>query len=115
MVDCGLYAIAYITAIAYGNDPCALVFHQEMLRSHFIKCLQQKYLTEFPVKQTRRPQSPKQTEVLLYCLCKMPDNGEKMVFCEQCDEWYHAKCIGSVGRVPEDLNCKCGAVLSITE
>ena len=23
VVDCGLYAVAYITAIAYGNDPCA--------------------------------------------------------------------------------------------
>ena len=55
MVDCGLYAIAYITSIVYGNDSPALVFYQEMLRSHFIKCLQQKRLTEFPVKQKRRP------------------------------------------------------------
>ena len=35
IVDCGLYAIAYITSIAYGNDPSALVFCQEMLRSHW--------------------------------------------------------------------------------
>ena len=115
IVDCGLYAIAYITSLAYGNDPSTLVFYQEMLRPHFIQCLQQKLLTEFPVKQKRRPRPPKQCEILLYCSCKMPDNGEKMVFCEQCNDWYHARCLGTVGKVPEDLNCKCGTVLSITE
>ena len=85
-----------------------------MLRSHFIKCLQQKLLTEFPVKQKRRPRPPKVYDIL-YCSCRMPDDGEKMVFCEQCDDWYHTKCLGSVDNVPEDLNCKCGKVLSITE
>ena len=45
----------------------------------------------------------------------MPDDGKKMVFCEECDEWYHAKCLGSVGKVPEDLKCNCGTVLSVTE
>ena len=114
IVDCGLYAIAYITSLAYGNDPSALVFCQELLRSHFIKCLQQKLLTEFPVKQKRRQKPPKLYEIILYCTCRMPDDGKKMAFCEECDEWYHAKCLGSMGEVPEDLKCNCGTVLSIS-
>ena len=59
----------------------------------FMKCLQQKLLTEFPVKQKRRSWPPKLHEILLYCSCRMPDDGEKMVFCEQCNDWYHAKCL----------------------
>ena len=39
----------------------------------------------------------------------------KMVFCEQCEDWYHIKCLGSSDRLPEVLNCKCGMVLIITE
>ena len=34
LVDCGLYAIAYSTAIAFGDNPCKLKFKQEALRSH---------------------------------------------------------------------------------
>ena len=114
IVDCSLYAIAYITSLAYGNDPSTLVFCQELLRAHFIKCLQQKLLTKFPAKQKRRPKPPKLYEILLYCTCRMPDDGKKMVFCEECDEWSHAKCLGSMGEVPEDLKCNCGTVLSIS-
>ena len=29
----------------------------------------------------------------IYCICRKPDDGSKMVFCERCEEWYHLKCI----------------------
>jgi len=29
----------------------------------------------------------------LYCVCRMPDNGELMVACDGCDEWFHFKCM----------------------
>ena len=92
-----------------------MVFCQEMLRPHFVKCLEQKMLTEFPVNKNRRPKPPKLYEIVLYCICRLPDDGEKMVYCEDCDDWYHTKCLGSAGKVPEDLECKCGTVLSITK
>lgn len=29
----------------------------------------------------------------LFCICRKPDNGELMVLCDGCDEWYHFKCM----------------------
>lgn len=29
----------------------------------------------------------------LYCICRRPDNGELMVACDGCDEWFHFKCM----------------------
>lgn len=29
----------------------------------------------------------------LYCVCRKPDNGELMVACDGCDEWFHFKCM----------------------
>ena len=37
--DCGLYAIAYATDLAYGNDPASLQYTQKELREHFWNCL----------------------------------------------------------------------------
>ena len=40
--DCGLFAIAYITHIAFGLNPCVHVFQQSSMREHFLKCLENK-------------------------------------------------------------------------
>ena len=34
--DCGLFAIANATAIAFGKNPCKLQFMQASLRSHLV-------------------------------------------------------------------------------
>ena len=36
--DCGLFAIAVISAIAYGIDPSQLQFKQEEMREHLLNC-----------------------------------------------------------------------------
>ena len=46
--DCGLFAIAYATALALGQDPSKLSFHQESMRSHFVACLEKDKLMPFP-------------------------------------------------------------------
>ena len=28
-----------------------------------------------------------------YCFCKKPDDGSFMIQCDQCDEWFHGKCV----------------------
>ena len=41
MKDCGLYAIAFATALAFGQNPSKLTFHQKSMQSHFVTCLEQ--------------------------------------------------------------------------
>ena len=37
---------------------------------------------------------PARTEVVkVYCTCRLPDDGHKMVECYQCKEWYHTSCV----------------------
>lgn len=37
----------------------------------------------------------KPDRVPVYCVCEMPYNPDRfMVMCEQCEEWYHPKCLG---------------------
>lgn len=33
----------------------------------------------------------------VYCICKRPDNGELMVGCDGCDDWFHFSCL----KIPE--------------
>ena len=113
--DCGLYAIAIITCLALGMDPVSVVFKPEELRPHFVKVLETGTITAFPVVKHRRPTDRvKNVEVVsVYCYCRLPDNGEAMVSCDKCEEWYHIHCI--TGPMPTSTpeswfcdNCKPG-------
>ena len=46
--DCGLFSIAAITTIAYGQDPSDISFIQTEMRKHLIKCFANKIITPFP-------------------------------------------------------------------
>lgn len=37
------------------------------------------------------------TQEELYCICKKPDEGDLMVGCDGCDDWFHFKCV----KIPE--------------
>lgn len=54
-VDCGLYAIAAVTCMLFNEDPTGFVFDQKELRLHFVKILETKSISSFPVLKTRRP------------------------------------------------------------
>ena len=45
--DCGVYAIAIITALAYGQDPSASRFEQSTMRSHLVLCFDHGCLSLF--------------------------------------------------------------------
>ena len=47
--DCGLFAIAISTAIAYGVDPISLHFNQAAMRNHLVHCFKDQVMTLFPV------------------------------------------------------------------
>ena len=46
--DCGLFAIAVITAIAHGKNPTQLKFKQEEMRDHLLNCFKKEHVTLFP-------------------------------------------------------------------
>ena len=37
--DCGLFSIAFATALTYGQDPAMIYFDQEKMRQHVINCM----------------------------------------------------------------------------
>ena len=39
-------------------------------------------------KETRRKQKQD-----VYCMCRKPDDGQFMIQCDRCDEWYHGRCV----------------------
>ena len=64
------------------------------MRSHLIKALESKKLTPFPSTKkywgvTRRPVE----RIKVYCICRKPDNGKKMVSYYRCKQWFHIKCV----------------------
>jgi len=48
--DCGVFAIAYCTSLAFGKDPCKQKFVQEKMRYHLSTCLKNNRLTVFPLQ-----------------------------------------------------------------
>ena len=49
--DCGLFAIAFATALALGHAPH---FQQNLMRQHLRECLEHGVITMFPYDKTRR-------------------------------------------------------------
>ena len=46
--DCGIYAIAYCTSLAFGYDLCKQRLVQEKMRHHLVTCFRNNKLTVFP-------------------------------------------------------------------
>ena len=47
-VDCGLFAIAYATDLAIGNNPAEIMYDQCEMRNHLLNCLQSNKIKPFP-------------------------------------------------------------------
>ena len=95
--DCGLYAVAMMTSIAYKEDPVNVVYSQADLRIHLQQCFEKGFLEKFPISKKRRLNRRITKEVVcdIYCTCRLPepDDGSEMIQCDRCNEWYHVKCV----------------------
>ena len=101
-VDCGVFAIAFATALAFGQDPSKQRFEVTKMRAHLVECLKLKKMTPFPemkpgfgsdVVVCRR----KYYTVELFCSCRMPyekpkSEADLMAQCGSCKEWFHQRC-----------------------
>ena len=47
-VDCGIFALAYATELAYQRDPSLFRFDQSLFRPHLLKCLESHTIEPFP-------------------------------------------------------------------
>ena len=100
-VDCGVFAIAFATALAFGQDPSKLRFDVPKMRQHLVECLKLKKMSPFPemkpgcsdVVLSKR----KFYTVELFCSCRMPyekpkSEADLMAQCGGCKEWFHQRC-----------------------
>ena len=93
--SCGLFALAYAATLCEGKDPTKTKYDFPCMRTHFLDCLQKKKFISFPSTSSMYlPSKPLMTSFKIYCICHLPDRGDKMVFCDRCKEWYHFVCIG---------------------
>ena len=103
--DCGLYAIAILTTLAFGNDPTKIVYHQDEMRPHLKQCFESGTITEFPILQRRSRIRERILSVIdcpVYCICRLPEGSHEdtMIQCDKCEQWYHSKCV--------KVNCEMG-------
>ena len=99
--DCGLFAIAFATALADGEQPGRCLFDQNKMRQHLLKCLQEAAMTPFPLKKNRRNGCRVKSwdTIEVHCICRMPEvNGVDMIECSNCKTWYHIPLCISVPR-----------------
>ena len=104
--DCGIFSLAFATAIAQGDDPSQYTFDQQKMRSHLHHCLEQVIITQFPTRWIGRKINKISHEAIIkfYCKCRMPDQaGVKMIECSRCKEWYH---VGVCVDVEDDVLLK---------
>ena len=52
--DCGLFAIAFATALLNGLHPGAYYFDQSLMRSHLLNCYERGEMEMFPIIKERR-------------------------------------------------------------
>ena len=91
--DCGLFAVAFATALAHGLHPESLNFKQNDMRQHLHGCLITGKMTMFPAvsrKVAKRIKS--KDEILVFCSCRLPEMMP-MAECSKCNEWYHTDCV----------------------
>ena len=100
-VDCGVYAIAFLTDLCHKIDPSTCRYAEsKVLRNHLINCFQEGIMTPFPSSASTKSR-PTTMNINLYCSCRMPyalehvkkhvpsDEDTKMIQCTVCDKcWY---------------------------
>ena len=82
--DCGLFTIAFATDLAFGMDPVKISYQQSAMREHFVKCLENEKMEQFPQsKCSARTNILRGATIPVYCTCKMPESLDNMVECKK--------------------------------
>ena len=46
--DCGVFSIAFVTSLVYGQNPANVTFIINQMRPHLLQCLRGGVMTPFP-------------------------------------------------------------------
>ena len=66
-VDCGVYAIAFLTDLFYGKDPASCRYASTKVRNHFVTCFENGHLTTpFPSSEVKEKKALMK-QVNVYC------------------------------------------------
>ena len=111
--DCGVFALAFATALCYQLNPSSLKFNRRAIRSHLWESLQSGHMNMFPYEETSRKDMARAVSIPIYCNCRMPYNASKhqMAECTQCKTWFHQDCQQIADKVFKfsRFNWKCKA------
>ena len=107
--SCGLFALANAYTLCEGKDPTKVKYDVSLMRTHLLHCVQKHEFTAFPSTGSMyNPAKPLSTSFRIYCLCRLPDRGDKMVCCDECKEWFHFVCMDLDVESQLDDTWKCG-------
>ena len=95
--DCGLFAIAFATALVNGIQPAHCMFVQGAMRQHLLTSLEEGRISMFPLKKKTGSVVKSRYRIKLYCECRMPEL-KPMIECSGCKEWFHVDRCVSVPR-----------------
>ena len=72
--DCGLFAIAFATSLARGEQPGSFFYQQKAMRKHLVDCLEKQNITAFPIQKIRRHGSKVRhsANIPIHCVCRLP-------------------------------------------
>ncbi len=72
-VDCGVYAIAFISYLVFNKKyPVEVTFDQKVMRHHLIRALAADRLSQFPIAEKQGKMcNQKEFELQLHCSCRM--------------------------------------------
>jgi len=90
--DCGLFAIAVACDLCQGVDPYKVLYDQDEMRSHLVKCFEEGDITSFPSNPSSQAiRISDCVEIEIFCYCRQPEELP-MAACDVCQEWYHQQC-----------------------
>ena len=99
--DCGLFAVAFATALALGRRLEEYQFNQQEMRKHLHRCFEKQKMKMFPFARERSKKSmvksPQKVPVLGNC--RIPEIGECMIECTTCKQWFHVLTLMMLGFV----------------
>lgn len=94
---CGFYALAAAVSCCLRQDPTGSVYDECVLMNSCRQFLESDWEIDVPFTHIRmrlkETTHVKVSKLMVYCVCHAPYNGQPMIKCSICANWYHTKCI----------------------